>query len=461
MTEYDPSPEAIEEYHNSRSRTAAWLHRLEVESLRAPSECPTRIDDALLPSCPPSDAGSSRSVPPKMLLRYNDGRPDQPIPQSSHTPMKRHSRRHHERVDSMERSRTLPYTPSHHSRPSLPDAFIAASKGKEHSPSRSRHRRRSDKSAKEKEGSRTPHEGESMLSLVKQSRSKSLPQEKELRAATRSSGHAGSTSSRTILPPPTPPMPIPSSRPLSHGHRSVVPSTPLSIVSSPWHPSSVRVVSSTRHQRPPHSPPAIVYAPGHHSQAHYSPPAIYTQPPTISPHGTIVSHFPPEYGMPASYPPVSARSSEQGRRSKDSRKREGNAQKRTKHQRSSSVPLNGGKPRRPPHSPSHSSETASEHSGSTYYVIPNAGQKVHVINPDASTTIYTATSTTRSPTSPRSLKSLKRSFFQRLLSMTPKFPSRSTDSTKESAKGSTTTARKLTRRLLRRHSTSGGSQASS
>ncbi|KAI4524480.1 hypothetical protein K525DRAFT_266962 [Schizophyllum commune Loenen D] len=462
MTEYDPSPEAIEEYYNSRSRTAAWIHRLEVESLRAPSECPTRVDDALLPSRPPSEAGSSRSVPPKMLLRFNDGRPDVPIPVSGHSSMKRISHRHHDRTESMSRPRTLPHPPSHHSRPSLPDAFDAAWEG---SQPHSRHRKRSDKSAKDKtDGSRTPRDEHSVHTAPKHSRSKSLPQDKELRAANRSSGHAGSSSSRAHHPPPTPPMPIPPSRPSSHGHRSVVPNMQLAMVpASPWHQPSVRAPSSSRHQqqRTSHSPPAIVYAPSHHSQANYSPPAMYPHPPARSPRHTMVSRSSPERGMPASYPPTSSPPlSDQSRRPKRPRKREGDPPKRTRQQRSHSVPLNGEKPRRAPRSPSRSSRTPSEHSGSTYYVIPNAGQKVHVINPDASTTIYTATSTTqRSPTSPRSLKSLKMSFFQRLINMSPKFQSRSGDS-KASAKSSST-ARKLTNKLLRRHSLSGGSQASS
>ncbi|KAL1743694.1 hypothetical protein HDZ31DRAFT_74690 [Schizophyllum fasciatum] len=464
MTEYDPSPEAIEEYYSSRSRTAAWIHRLEVESLRAPSECPTRIDDVLLPSRPPSEAGSSRSVPPKMLLRFNDGRPDEPIPVSGHASVRRISRRPHEHTeDTVSRPRTLPHPPSHHSRPSIPDAFDAAWDG---SPSHSRHRKRSDKSARDRtDGSRTPREDHSMHTAPRHSRSKSLPQDKELRDATRSAGRAGSSSSRALHPPPTPPMPIPPSRPSSHGHRSVVPNTQLAIVpASPWHPPSVRVASSSRHQRSSHSPPAIVYAPSHHSQANYSPPAIYSHPPSHSPRQTALSRSSPEYGMPTSHPPTtSPPMSEQGRRAKRPRKREGNPPTRPRQQRSHSVPLNPERERsrRPPRSPSRSSQTPSAHSGSTYYVIPNAGQKVHVINPDASTTIYTATSTTqRSPTSPRSLKSLKMSFFQRLISMSPKFSSRSGES-KVSARSSTSTARRLTNRLLRRHSLSGGSQASS
>ncbi len=37
-----------------------------------------------MPSSPPSDADSSHSSPPKMILRYGDGRPDVPIPHRPH-----------------------------------------------------------------------------------------------------------------------------------------------------------------------------------------------------------------------------------------------------------------------------------------------------------------------------------------------------------------------------------------
>jgi hypothetical protein len=113
---------------------------------------------------------------------------------------------------------------------------------------------------------------------------------------------------------------------------------------------------------------------------------------------------------------------------------------------------------RPSRSPT-PSDHESHDSGSTYYVLPTPGQKVHVIvsrpnyplgrfgfnawlrifkAPDKS--IYTATSTTKSPTSP----SLRKPFFHRLFDIF---------SSTESSKGSSRSAG--SKRLQRRHSTGG------
>lgn len=80
MTEYTTDPEAIAHYLAARARTAHWVDSLTGKTLVAPSIAPSLVsdtDDGL--SSQDSDAESSRSLPPRMVLRYPDGRPDVPV----------------------------------------------------------------------------------------------------------------------------------------------------------------------------------------------------------------------------------------------------------------------------------------------------------------------------------------------------------------------------------------------
>jgi hypothetical protein len=80
MTEYTTDPEAISQYLAARNRTAHWVDSLTGKTLAAPSFPPSLVsdtDDGL--SSQDSDAESSHSLPPRMVLRYPDGRPDVPV----------------------------------------------------------------------------------------------------------------------------------------------------------------------------------------------------------------------------------------------------------------------------------------------------------------------------------------------------------------------------------------------
>lgn len=79
-------------------RTAYWVqtHSYVNAPLYSPSVPPSEIDGYL--SSPPSDAGSTHSIPPKMVLRYDDGRPDIPISRTDER-YGRHSRRGYDTVD--------------------------------------------------------------------------------------------------------------------------------------------------------------------------------------------------------------------------------------------------------------------------------------------------------------------------------------------------------------------------
>src|SRR5216683_6500874 len=80
MTEYTTDPDAISHYLAARARTAHWVDSLSGKALVAPSAAPSLVsdtDDGL--SSQDSDAESSHSLPPRMILRYPDGRPDVPV----------------------------------------------------------------------------------------------------------------------------------------------------------------------------------------------------------------------------------------------------------------------------------------------------------------------------------------------------------------------------------------------
>ena len=84
MTEYTTSSEAIREYMSARQRTAMWVQRhggRGTGDLLSPSVPPSILSDSDAPSYGPSDSDndSERSLPPRMVLRYGDGRPDKPI----------------------------------------------------------------------------------------------------------------------------------------------------------------------------------------------------------------------------------------------------------------------------------------------------------------------------------------------------------------------------------------------
>ena len=79
-------------------RTAYWVQTLSTgdPTLYSPSVPPSEMDYYL--SSPPSEAGSTHSIPPRMILRYDDGRPDFPIPHAGER-HGRHGGRGYDTVD--------------------------------------------------------------------------------------------------------------------------------------------------------------------------------------------------------------------------------------------------------------------------------------------------------------------------------------------------------------------------
>lgn len=242
MTEYSVSTQHIRDYKNSKARTADWVSQTYGTEFYSPSIPRSELDnDDNLSE--PSDVESSDSIPPKLMLRYGNGRPDEPIP---------HVRDISNRdvMGSMARSQTYPQGPLHRSGSSV------------HGHGRGRGQERFISPVPEEirvlpPNSAPPHH----------MRSKSLPR------------NAFNPMQSHELPPP-----------------------PNQIISKPLYPPGT---IPTQQIQPPqhihisrsHHPVPIqpyVYAPSNPSRpVHYNQPAIYSHPPKVTPNGMIYSHSAP------------------------------------------------------------------------------------------------------------------------------------------------------------------------
>ena len=339
MTEYTTSSHAFREYMSARDRTARWVqsHSPTEGEFYSPS-LPPSVIDGLVPSSPPSEADSSHSTPPKMVLRYNDGRPDIPIPHPGlgHAMGKPGSKVYSSpnRVRSGSSSESPVFNPSS---------------------------RRDHQSSLPEEIRILPSSGEVPISSrPSHVRSKSLP-----RSSLRQRPSAPDV---PFIPPPH----LQSQSPYygqAMGPQAISPPQQVNFAqpTHPWPP---------RHGHPKHTPPAIVYAPHRSHQPHYAPPAMFHHPPRMGPNGMIYSHsapipgqYPPAYPTP--YPSVLGGSSHHHHSSSahDIRGPGGRDLDRTRSL-GRSTRINPA---------SSSTSLTSQNSGSTYYVLPAQGQKVHVI----------------------------------------------------------------------------------
>lgn len=339
MTEYTTSSHAFREYMSARERTARWVqcHSPIEEGFYSPS-IPPSVIDGLVPSSPPSEADSSHSTPPKMVLRYNDGRPDIPIPHpgSGHGMGKPGSRTY----------QSSPQTSS------SPSRVRSGSSGDSPVFNPSYIPRRDHESSPE-EIRILPSSGQvpnsSTPSRQGHTRSKSLPRN--------SDRHRQPVSDAPFMPPPHLQSQYGQNPSPGMGSQGIPPAQQVSFA-QPTHPFP------PRHGHPRHMPPAIIYAPSHRShQPHYSPPAMFHHPPQMGPNGMIYSHsapvpgqYPPAYPTP--YPSV---------RGAPSHHPGGHDHTRSLGRSTRINPA------------SSSASLASHNSGSTYYVLPAHGQKVHVI----------------------------------------------------------------------------------
>jgi hypothetical protein len=374
MTECTTSPEAYEEYMSARERTNRWVqvHSSDQDGFYSPSIPPTMLDGFVPPS-PPSDAGSSHSLPPRMVLKYRDGRPDIPIPGpgSRETSHRRAQRERHghpttqrsHTVTSVQNSHSSNGTHSSHhsSHPNHPSNTGMPSL------SRSRHPDPLGANTNSPEEIRVlPSNAPSSNRLPHPAPMSSLPQNPH-------HFHSRSIPRTTIDPLATTEMidPIPVTAPQSTPIAYPPPSShhfPTQPGPGPWHgghSSSSSTKYSHGHSNHHKVPPAIVYAPSHHNRAaHYAPPPILYHQPQRGPNGIIYSHSAPVPIQGGAYPAPGIPN--------DFRERERRDRRRSLD---------------PPHlvhtvqrsDDGEESDEGSIRSGSTYYVLPSPGQKVHVI----------------------------------------------------------------------------------
>ncbi|KAF5330574.1 hypothetical protein D9619_005274 [Psilocybe cf. subviscida] len=384
MTEYTTSSQAYRDYMSSRDRTARWVSSFAPESgCYSPSVPPSVMEDGFIPSSPPSEADSSHSTPPKMVLRFPDGRPDIPIPHPNY------HRPNMSGAGSSQRPRAYTLSQPHRSR-SGSSAETPSSISHHSRPYTGDHEPRAPEEIRVLPTFGDAPPSSSTSSRPSHSRSRSVP---------RAPGQHPFESVPEMPMLPHQHAHQNSAHYASHGDSSHGPnSAPAHQVNfapqGPWPP---------RHPHAKH-PPAIIYAPSHHtSHPHYAPPQMFNHPPQMGPNGLIYSHSAPVPGQyapayPTPYP--SAMSHRHTSSAHDVR------------QRARSM----GRSSRMNHTAGVSAESlGSEKSGGTYYVLPSHGQKVHVIAPSPEHSIVTATSTTKSHNSPTHGEFHgKKPFFRRL-----------------------------------------------
>lgn len=358
MTEHTISSQAYREFMSARERTAHWVQHYDPQDVYSPTMAPTDLDGFV----PPSPAMSTHSLPPKMVLRYNDGRGDIAIPRASGGVPSSRSNHNHRSQGYHHSSRSASHTSSPlgmHSPRGNPD-FVPPPTPEDIRVLPSRSSNPSSQGPNSATSSQRPSHN----------RSKSVPR------------HQVDQEVPFIAPP------VPRSHtPQPNAHASY----------SPWVPGS-------RHGSK--QPPPIVYAPGRHHGSNYEPPLLLHHQPQMGPNGMIYSHSAPPImtGGPSHYPPRH----HEGYPDDD---RAGRSMDRDPRRM-----MRGRQP--PPLNRKGSSDTlGSQESGSTYYVLPSAGQKVHVITASPERSVDTASSTTKSGTSPYSQTSSgpKKPFFGRLL----------------------------------------------
>jgi len=324
-----------------RERTAYWVqsHSPEGNELLSPSIPPSVLSDVSYEAL--SETESSRSVPPRMVLRYGGGRPDVPIPFED------------SRAASRVRRDDSTSTSSRTTSPTLVPIST-----RQTSPYRSRSGSHGGSPLARQPTPRSPLAPEEIRILPSQPQPRS-----PTTTASSNQPRSRSLPRTTDLPSAAPPLPGPTS-------------TPYSPTDDPGAAQTWHSYARGRSHQPRKQPPAIIYAPSHtSSRPRYAPPAMFHHPPPIGPDGMVYSHSAPVQGSSRHQPSASIPTT----MVPPSR---GLALLREEERRAGT--WSGGKrerPQLPPllsRSPS-SSSMNSQGSGSTYYVLPSAGQKVHVI----------------------------------------------------------------------------------
>lgn len=348
MTEYTTSPQAIEVFRSSKERTAYWVRSNTpyYGQFHSPDSPPSVVGDLEERD---SDDDSSHSLPPKMVLKYGDGRGDIPIShwhyENAHDPRYGRPRPHtayhsHDRARSAADAYPPPHPRYHHH--SVRHGLPRASADDFSTPPEEIHILPSDPNVQ-------PHRPTGTY----RPRRSSEPPRRQL-----SQGPPLEDEPEVIepLPPRYPPGHVEGPPPVMYSHSQHI--------HDPYdhqHPSH----SHSRGNRPP---PSIVYAPGHHHATdHYAPPTIVYAP-HKAPGMSYTVSAPTGSGFPQ-YPRITATPYNPVRSNLSSVHEEPRYGPRGPLHRENSMPR----------APSPISDVASGESGGTYYIIPTPGQKVKVL----------------------------------------------------------------------------------
>jgi hypothetical protein len=429
MTEYTTSSEAIREFLWSRERTARWVHQHygHDTELLSPSVPPSIIsDDDALSYGPSESEESSHSTPPRMILRWNDGRPDIPVGGSSNYARSRSQSHPHpfsHRAGSLDDAPPLPpvgvngfhpsapshhlsaaLVPSTHSRygqtPSYASGPFVTPPGQAHitPPPSPEHIvvLPSPQDENPPVGGTVPtgyshvppsHHGSQHSSRNPTVRSVQHPQPGRTNGAyssvtaqqsaihAPSPRHAYNPSHTSRNATHSPDLSYSQSQPVPAAHGGA-PSRPGTVLPYVYSPPAIVYAPSGRHGSH-YTPPQIVYSPSSHPQriqAHGQAPSIaYSQsdplPLTHSYHGMTTAPPGPRIMVNTS------KHGSQGARSHSHARSRSHSLSTSRHGR-------GQRHHSPSRSPSRSpspSEAGSRTSGSTYYVLPTPGQKVQII----------------------------------------------------------------------------------
>lgn len=410
MTEYTTSSDAIREYMSARERTAMWIQRHTNRGpddvLLSPSAQPSIISDSDAPSYGPSDSdeGSDRSLPPRMVLRWNDGRPDVPI---SMAERQARARAHSNPVRNPSHGfnpRAASAHPSfHHPGQNYNGERVRDQSVAQNPSQRSRHAQTLSYAS-----GPLPHQGIPAPPSPEHIVVLPSPQEEAPPAVSGVPSHSSHSSRQhfshshsrnpsTLSAQPEQIIPTgiaPSHR--SSQHHSIHAPTPRRAVNH----SSSHSQGTRFHENPPpprpqtqlpyaYSPPQIIYAPSSRNPGtRYAPPQIVYSPPSRTrgpspgpityshsdplplPHNQ--SHYRSPRGVLVENDDSSGYGSEDGhgvRRTRSLGRGQGH-RARTRIDRSPSLELEETPPL---------SDAGSRTSGSTYYILPTPGQKVQVI----------------------------------------------------------------------------------
>jgi hypothetical protein len=421
MTEYTTSSEAIREYLSARDRTANWVRRHAGgdEHLISPSIPPSIISDSDAPSYGPTDSDneSDSSLPPRMVLRWGDGRPDVPISTEHHRHPRSRAHSNPVRQSSINHSSRAPHPPQHHHHGPGTEGLDGHPRSqRKHQPSRYAQTlsyASGPAPGLAQDDSDTPASPEHILILPS-------PQGEEPptihpahpipRAATVHSAHP-----EHIIPTGV----APSHHPSQHSIHSPSPRRAY----NPSHASRNNTHSpglTYSHSHPPasahgngrpipnssrpgtalpyaYSPPQIIYAPSSHNPStRYAPPQIVYSPPSRAQHSRTRGPAPsiayshsdplPDHHNNPYYHDTPRRSARGVLIEEDSSGSDNPRGSSHAHTRSMStrgrprgrIPFDQSSPRSRSETPP-LSDVGSRTSGSTYYILPTPGQKVQII----------------------------------------------------------------------------------